>query len=103
MALVQDIGLTETFEIVIKDGDFFVEDSDQNHVGLILKTYLGNWKEYPLVGIGIDYYIASSGNAQIIKRNITVQLNNDGYKVNEIKIDTTTDTLGCSVAAERIL
>lgn len=84
---VKDIGLTETFELITKDGDFFIEDSDQNHIAVILKSYLGAFKEFPLVGLGIDYYLASSGNKEVIKRNMTVQLNNDGYKVNEIKIN----------------
>jgi hypothetical protein len=87
MANVKDIGLSEDFELISKNGDFFIEDSDQNHIALILKSYLGAFKEFPLVGLGIDYYIASSGNKEVIKRNMTVQLNNDAFKVNEIKIN----------------
>lgn len=86
MANVKDIGLSNGLDLRIENGDFFIEESDQNHILLILKSYLGAFKEFPLVGLGIDYYLASSGNKEVIRRNMTVQLNADGYKVNEITI-----------------
>ncbi|MCD6017286.1 MAG: hypothetical protein K0S53_407 [Bacteroidetes bacterium] len=87
MANVQDINITSDFDIEIKDGDFNIVDSDPNHIELIIKCNVGAYKEYPLVGFGIDYYLASNGTEQLIKRNLSVQLKADNYQVNEIKIN----------------
>jgi len=83
---VQDFDLAEDFDLIIENGDFRVADSDQNHVLLIIKTFLGSFKQFPLVGMGIDQELASTGRQQVIKRNMRVQLNNDGYQVNNITL-----------------
>lgn len=83
---VKDIEIDENFDLQISNGDFVISESDQQHVLLLIKTYVGAWKQYPLVGVGIDFYSASSGKQQILKRNIIVQMESDGYKVNEIDI-----------------
>lgn len=84
--MVKDIDLETDLDLKIIDGDFVISDSDQNHVINILKAYLGGYKQFPLVGVGIDYYLASAGTQQVIKRNITVQMESDGYKVNKIEV-----------------
>lgn len=86
MAMVKDIDLETDLDLKIIDGDFVISDSDQNHVINILKAYVGGYKQFPLVGVGIDYYLASAGTQQVIKRNITVQMESDGYKVNKIEV-----------------
>lgn len=86
MAMVKDIDLETDLDLKIIDGDFAISDSDQNHVINILKAYAGGYKQFPLVGVGIDYYLASAGTQQVIKRNITVQMESDGYKVNKIEV-----------------
>ena len=98
--MVKDIDLETDLDLKIIDGDFAISDSDQNHVINILKAYVGGYKQFPLVGVGIDYYLASAGTQQVIKRNITVQMESDGYKVNKI------DVLGqskYSIDANRII
>ncbi len=86
MAMVKDIDLETDLDLKIIDGDFVISDSDQNHVINILKAYVGGYKQFPLIGVGIDYYLASAGTQQVIKRNITVQMESDGYKVNKIEV-----------------
>ena len=96
---VKDIDIEEnTFELRIVDGDFKLAESDQNHIMLLTKAYLGAFKQFPLVGVGIDYFISSSNQSQIIKRNIAVQLESDSY--NKITIDIDRDTY--SIDAKRI-
>ena len=86
MAMVKDIDLETDLDLKIIDVDFVISDSDQNHVINILKAYVGGYKQFPLIGVGIDYYLASAGTQQVIKRNITVQMESDGYKVNKIEV-----------------
>ncbi len=83
--MVKDIILDENNDLIINQfGDFDVKESDQQHVVLIINTFQGNWKQYPLLGVGIINYLRSSGQQQVLRRNITVQMIADGYQVNEI-------------------
>jgi hypothetical protein len=86
MAFVKDIDLEDNLDLRIENGDFFVSESDQNHVMLILKSYIGAYKQFPLIGLGIDRFEAASISAQSLKREISIQLENDGYNVQDIKI-----------------
>ena len=86
MAMAKDIDLTDDLDLVINNGDFVIAESDQNHIVNICKAYLGGYKEFPLLGVGIDQYIASAGTQQILKRAISVQLESDNFQVNEIKV-----------------
>ncbi len=86
MALVKDFDLEDDLDIMIFNGDFKVSFSDQNHVVLILETYLGSFKQFPLVGLGIRRFEAASISPLELKREISVQLAADAYKVDQILV-----------------
>jgi len=100
--MVKDITLGDLGDLDIVNGDFSVKDSDQQHVILIINTFVGNWKQYPLLGVGILNYLASSGKTQELKRNIGLQLESDGYKVNEIILTQSGEYYNYSIDANRI-
>lgn len=76
-----DILLNDDNDIdVSADGDFKVGPSDEQHMGLIIETYPGNWKEFPTCGVGIKDYVLSAGQTNALKRTINVQLAADGYR-----------------------
>lgn len=81
---VKDIMLDDDYDLLIAGGDFVVNESDQQSIILIMNTYVGAWKQFPTCGLGISQYRASSGQAQILKRNIAVQLAADGFTVNDV-------------------
>jgi hypothetical protein len=68
-------------------GDFVIAESDQQHISDILRSYPGEWKENPEIGVGLRGYFESAGKEQEIERNILVQLKADGYNVTSPKID----------------
>lgn len=86
MAQAIDIQLDKNNEIIIRGCDFAVGYSDQQHAQLLIDTNIGSWKEFPLVGVGIKKYINSSGAQAQIKRDIQVQIINDGYQINDLVI-----------------
>jgi hypothetical protein len=98
---VKDIALDETFDLIVENGDFKVSESDMQHIELICITDLGHWKEFPLLGVGIEKYIASSGQSEALKRAINIQLASDGYKVNQILVTGTNEDFTYSVDATR--
>ena len=66
------------------NGDFNVGDSDTQHIQDIVFENIGAYKQYPLVGVGIINYLNSSGAQLLLSREIQIQLELDGYLVNEI-------------------
>src|ERR1035437_3101833 len=89
-------------DVLIKDCDFSVVYSDQNHIYSILKSYVGSWKQYPLVGVGADRYIASGGMTQQLKSIIQQQLSIDGYSVSKIDLLTNGSQYTYDIVATRL-
>jgi hypothetical protein len=98
---VKDITLDDNLDLIIENGDFKVSDSDMQHIELICLTDVGHWKQFPLLGVGIMKYIASSGQQDALKRAINIQLASDGYKVNQILVKGTNEDFEYSIDAER--
>ena len=74
----QDILLDDNNDYMIIDGDFFIENSDQQNIQLILLSTPGSWKQYPLVGASIKGDINGLFDYNM-KNRIKQQLQNDGY------------------------
>lgn len=100
--MVKDIILDDLGDLEIKNGDFYLADSDQQHVILIINTQVGDWKQYPTLGVGIINYLASSGKSSELKRSISLQLTADGYKVNDVVLTQNGETYEYSIDAYRI-
>lgn len=62
--------------------DFLVVPSDQQHQQDIIQASAGEYKENPLVGVGIKRFLAGPGQDQEVERKIKLQLQADGYTLN---------------------
>ena len=67
-----------TSDLVIKDGDFAIGLSDEQHIAHIIEAMPGHYKQYPLVGVGARLYINSPLDG-VFRRAVKVQLAGDGY------------------------
>lgn len=65
-------------------GDFLITESDTQHVQDIINSFVGWWKEFPTIGVGIKKYLGASGGVQVVKRAIKIQLKSDGYRTDKI-------------------
>lgn len=99
----------ETYDIILDDdgelqdvnGDFKAGENDNNLLRYLVEANKGEYKEFPLAGVGINLYLNSNKNPQQIKRDIKVQLIGDVFPnpdidISEfptIKIDKTVITL----------
>lgn len=82
-----DILLDNNLDVTISsDGDFKVTESDYQSSVLILNTYFGAWKLHPLCGMGLVRYKGSAGSQLQIRREISIQLQADGFKVNSVVV-----------------
>jgi hypothetical protein len=98
MADAKDIKLTEN-DLEIQNGDFVISKSDQQHIEDIVDAFQGYYKEFPLLGVGIRQFINASGVQAELQTNIQLQLESDGYSVNDIIINEAGNVF---IDAERI-
>ncbi len=83
MADRTDILLDENNDLLEKDGDFVIGDSNDQNVKLLLLANPGEFKQYPLIGFGIRQMHNGKLTAEA-KRNINLTLALDGYKARSI-------------------
>ena len=62
-------------------------ESDYTHVKLIVESSQGDFKDYPVLGIG-ERYLKSVGRAAEMRADILTQLELDGYKADVQVSDT---------------
>lgn len=84
MATARDILLADNLDYHITNGDFTLGESDEQSTILVLNTNIGGWKFHPTCGAGLVKYVGSSGTQAQMKREMSVQLTADGFKVNSI-------------------
>lgn len=77
---MNDISLSTGEDLFITAGDFAIVESTSQHQQELLLTSKGDWKENPLVGIGIEEYFDDEA-AQNIIRAIAQQFMADGMEV----------------------
>lgn len=76
----RDLIVDETDELKIKNGDFVVDDADMQHVEHIIQVQKGEYKEFPLLGFGVQGYLKTNTPPFEFKRDLKIQLEYDGYK-----------------------
>lgn len=85
-----DILLDETFDLIIEKeatdkGDFLIEESTKQHQALILMANKGEFKQSPLVGVGVSLYLEDD-RLGAMKSELQQQLSLDGMTVDELRI-----------------
>jgi hypothetical protein len=74
-------------DMLINDGDFVSGLSDDKHVSDILSANKGFYRQYPTLGAGILRFLKKQdNNLAEMKREIQVNLQSDGYKINDLTI-----------------
>ena len=102
MAVAYDIQLDSTGDLLFTNGDLVIDLSDEQHIQDTINAFPGWWKEFPADGVGIRAYIKSSGQQQELARNILLQLQADGYSVNNPLVTINADSITINPNAIRI-
>jgi len=86
--IAKDLGWdTIKGDIIIKDGDFVITQSDNTHVYDILYSYIGHWKNATLMCVGTYSYVNGKNANQILASDIKRQLITDGYRINYLNVE----------------
>ena len=84
---MKDLIIEKEGDLIIKDGDFLVEDSSFQNIEMIFKSHQGEFKENP--NIGVNLIKSKSGVIdRFLKREITMQLELDGFNLEDISINS---------------
>lgn len=87
-----DIGLYNNDLYLDPDlGDIVIAASDEQHVIDNIAAFPGWWKENPADGVGLFAYENSSGQEQVLQRSIKLQLQADGYQVDNPSVKRNAD------------
>lgn len=82
---MRDFLIDQDNNLLIENGDWFVGDSHHQHIELLLTSLPGQWKENPEAGVGLS--LSQNGVIDgFIKRTIAVQLEADGFKLEDLQI-----------------
>ncbi len=83
---MKDIIIDNTGDLEISNGDFVISDSSEQSVKLLLISKPSDFKENPQ--IGCDLQNALKGKiSRFLERNIIVQLEADGFKVETLDVN----------------
>lgn len=77
-----DIQYGDDNDLLVVNNDLVYDVSDEQHVEDTINASSGWWKENFADGVGIRSYLNSDGQAQVLARAITIQLQSDLYTVN---------------------
>lgn len=83
----RDILLSESLDIQIIDGDFFVGESTAQHQKTLILSDKCEFKEVPMRGVGALRYLEDQ-TPDNLAREIRQEFSVDGMNVSKIKIET---------------
>ncbi len=86
---MEDFKLDESKDLAFKNGDFLIENTDQQNIELLLLSHKGSFKEHPILGVGITDYLKSP---EIISRlrlenEISNQLEYDNFIIKDVDVN----------------
>ena len=90
MATFTDIITDADGDLEILNGDLFINDSDSQHVEMILTADKGQFRQFPLMGVGLRKFVNGPFSSQAIKQAIKLQLESDGYNVRKLDVSNVT-------------
>ncbi len=91
----------EDRDLKFKDGDFDIENSDQQGIEFIVRARPGHFLQWPTLGIGIDSQKMGTIDKQSLRADIKKHLIDDDYRINKIEIGSGLDELITSIDASK--
>lgn len=80
---MNDFLLDSDFDLMIKDGDFLLGESNQQHQQSILLAEKGAFKQHPTLGVGLFSFLKNENPNELL-REIRLEFDNDGMKIKRI-------------------
>ena len=72
------ISLDAEYDLQVRHGTLFLDDTQEQNAALIAETEKGEWKEHPQMGAGLRHLIKTQNTGREIVRQVSVALQYDG-------------------------
>lgn len=82
---MEDILLDQDFDLLIQNGDLVIGPSSEQHQQLLLLSNKGDWRQFPMVGVGVREYLKDEDENSMVGE-IKEQFEMDGMEVKDIRI-----------------
>ncbi len=82
---------TGNYDLIIKNGDFVIGNSDEQHIATVVMAQKGEFKEFPALGFGATSYLKRDISEMEFLRDLKVQLEYEGYYDMKAKFTETGD------------
>lgn len=82
---VKDYLIDDSGDLKFENGDLATGFSDPIHQEDIIISDIGNWKEFPTLGVGVNRYL-NGPNIQALKKYVKLHLESDDYKVRAVDV-----------------
>ena len=76
-----------TDDIQISNGDWSIKESTNQHIEHVLNADKGQFRQFPLIGLGIRNLLNSALSIVGLKQAIKLSLRADDNRVTQIRID----------------
>jgi hypothetical protein len=73
-----------TMDMVIKNGDFMVEESTLTHQKCLLLAEKGDYRQFPTVGVGLTNYLLDDGDTDKLTSEIQTEFTRDGMEIDKL-------------------
>lgn len=83
---MRDYLLSDTNDLVIKNGDFAIGDATSTNQKQLLSINKGEYKEFPVTGVGLMNFLDDENPDELI-REIRREMVKDGMTVDELVIN----------------
>lgn len=95
-----DILLNTDNDLQFSNGDFITGYSDDQHIQNHLEAEVGNFYQYPFIGVGIRSALNAPVNRADLQTTIRKNLVEDNFNVREINISGDFDNLIIDINAQ---
>jgi hypothetical protein len=79
-------------DLLFTNNDVTIGESDNQHARLLIATKKGDWTQFPNAGVNIVQYLKGVFDGAA-RRNMRLQLQGDGYKVDTLEFDVNSGLL----------
>lgn len=97
-----DLVLDLNNDLIIEDGDFVIDQSDDQNIEAILLVEKGQFYEFPLLGYGINRKLNGTFDRLIERKLVREELKRDNYNIKILNISGSVDTFSLEVDADKI-
>jgi hypothetical protein len=99
---MKDLKLDSTGTLLIRANDLVIGESDNQNIADIIESEKGEFKRTPQIGVGSNNFINSPMDAENIKSIVTLNLQLDGFTVQDVEVEISGNDLVITPYAERL-